>query len=44
MEHAEWARAAYERWGFADIGAKTFAGALRPGRSRAMRVLVKELK
>ncbi len=44
MEHAEWARAAYERWGFSDIGAKTFSGGLRPGRSRAMRVLVKELK
>ena len=44
MEHAEWARAAYERWGFVDIGGKSFAGALRPGRSRAMRVLVKELK
>lgn len=43
MEHAEWARAAYERWGFADIGGKTFAGGLRPGRSRAMRVMVKEL-
>lgn len=44
MEHAEWARAAYERWGFVDIGGKTFSGGLRPGRSRAMRVLVKELK
>lgn len=44
MEHAEWARAAYERWGFTDIGGKTFAGGLRPGRSRAMRVMVKELK
>jgi GNAT superfamily N-acetyltransferase len=44
MEHAEWARAAYERWGFVDIGGKSFAGGLRPGRSRAMRVLVKELK
>ena len=44
MEHAEWARAAYERWGFTDIGAKTFSGGLRPGRSRAMRVMVKELK
>jgi len=44
MEHAEWARAAYERWGFTDIGGKTFSGGLRPGRSRAMRVLVKELK
>jgi len=44
MEHAEWARAAYARWGFADIGAKTFSGVLRPGRSRAMRVMVKELK
>ncbi len=43
MEHAEWARAAYERWGFADVGGKTFAGGLRPGRSRAMRVMVKEL-
>ncbi len=44
MEHAEWARAAYARWGFTDIGAKTFSGVLRPGRSRAMRVMVKELK
>jgi ribosomal protein S18 acetylase RimI-like enzyme len=44
MEHAEWARAAYERWGFVDIGGKTFSGGLRPGRSRAMRVMVKELK
>jgi GNAT superfamily N-acetyltransferase len=44
MEHAEWARAAYERWGFVDIGGTLFAGGLRPGRSRAMRVLVKELK
>ena len=44
MEHAEWARAAYERWGFSDIGGKTFSGGLRPGRSRAMRVMVKELK
>ncbi len=43
MEHAEWARAAYERWGFADIGGQTFSGGLRPGRSRAMRVMVKEL-
>lgn len=43
MEHAEWAIAAYERWGFADIGGTTFAGGLRPGRSRAMRVMVKEL-
>ncbi len=43
MEHAEWARAAYERWGFADIGSKVFAGGLRPGRSRTMRVMVKEL-
>jgi GNAT superfamily N-acetyltransferase len=43
MEHAEWARAAYERWGFVDIGGKTFAGGLRSGRSRAMRVMVKEL-
>ena len=44
MEHAEWARAAYERWGFSDIGGKTFSGGLRPGRSRTMRVMVKELK
>jgi len=44
MEHAEWARAAYARWGFTDIGAKIFSGVLRPGRSRAMRVMVKELK
>jgi len=43
MVHAEWARAAYERWGFTDIGGKTFSGGLRPGRSRAMRVMVKEL-
>ena len=44
MEHAEWARAAYARWGFTDIGGKLFTGGLRPGRSRGMRVLVKELK
>ncbi|MDP3736470.1 MAG: GNAT family N-acetyltransferase [Hyphomonadaceae bacterium] len=44
MEHAEWARAAYARWGFTDIGGKVFAGGLKPGRSRGMRVLVKELK
>jgi GNAT superfamily N-acetyltransferase len=44
MEHAEWARAAYARWGFADIGGRVFSGGLRPGRSREMRVLVKELK
>lgn len=44
MEHAEWARAAYERWGFTDIGGKLFSGGLRPGRSRGMRVLVKDLK
>ena len=44
MEHAEWARAAYARWGFTDIGGKVFSGGLRPGRSRGMRVLVKELK
>jgi GNAT superfamily N-acetyltransferase len=44
MEHAEWARAAYERWGFSDIGGKTFSGGLRPGRNRGMRVMVKELK
>jgi diamine N-acetyltransferase len=44
MEHAEWARAAYERWGFSEIGGKTFAGGLRPGRNRGMRVMVKELK
>jgi len=44
MEHAEWARAAYERWGFVDIGSKTFSGGLRQGRSRAMRVMVKDLK
>lgn len=43
MEHAEWARAAYERWGFTDLGGATFSGSLRPGRSRAMRVMVKEL-
>ena len=43
MEHAEWARAAYARWGFTDIGGKVFSGGLRPGRSRAMRVMVKEL-
>lgn len=43
MEHAEWARAAYARWGFEDVGGKIFSGLLRPGRSRAMRVLVKEL-
>ncbi len=44
MEHAEWAIAAYERWGFTDIGGNMFSGGLRPGRSRAMRVMVKELK
>ena len=44
MEHAEWARAAYERWGFNDIGSKTFSGGLRRGRSRAMRVMVKDLR
>jgi diamine N-acetyltransferase len=44
MEHAEWARAAYERWGFSDIGGQTFPGRLRQGRSRAMRVMVKDLK
>jgi diamine N-acetyltransferase len=44
MEHAEWARAAYERWGFTDIGGKVFSGGLRPGRNRGMRVLAKELK
>jgi diamine N-acetyltransferase len=44
MEEAEWARAAYARWGFSDIGAQIFSGGLRPGRSRVMRVLVKELK
>lgn len=43
MEHAEWARAAYARWGFSDIGGKVFSGGLRPGRNRGMRVLVKEL-
>lgn len=43
MEHAEWAKAAYERWGFVDIGGKTFSGGLRPGRSRAMRVMTREL-
>jgi diamine N-acetyltransferase len=44
MEHAEWAREAYARWSFKDIGGKTFSGGLRPGRSRGMRVLVKELR
>jgi GNAT superfamily N-acetyltransferase len=44
MEFAEWARAAYERWGFSDIGGKVFSGGLRPGRSRGMRVLAKELR
>jgi len=44
MEHAEWARAAYARWGFTDIGGKVFSGGLRPGRNRGMRVMVKELK
>ena len=43
MEHAEWAIAAYQRWGFSDIGGKTFSGTLRPGRSRAMRVMAREL-
>jgi GNAT superfamily N-acetyltransferase len=44
MEHAAWARAAYERWGFSDIGGKTFSGGLRPGQNRGMRVMAKELK
>lgn len=44
MEHAEWARAAYARWGFSDIGGRVFSGGLRPGRSRGMRVMAKELK
>jgi GNAT superfamily N-acetyltransferase len=44
MEHAEWARAAYARWGFTDIGGKVFSGGLRSDRSRGMRVLVKDLK
>ena len=44
MAHAEWAMAAYQRWGFADVGGTTFSGGLALGRSRAMRVMVKELK
>jgi GNAT superfamily N-acetyltransferase len=44
MDFAEWAKAAYERWGFTDIGGKVFSGGMRPGRNRGMRVLVKELR
>jgi GNAT superfamily N-acetyltransferase len=42
MEHAEWARAAYARWGFTDIGAQTFHRALTGGRG-GMRVLRKDI-
>jgi GNAT superfamily N-acetyltransferase len=42
MEHAEWARAAYARWGFVDIGAQTLHRTLTGGRGN-MRVLRKEL-
>jgi GNAT superfamily N-acetyltransferase len=42
MEHAEWARAAYARWGFIDIGAQAFHRKLTGGRGN-MRVLRKEL-
>jgi GNAT superfamily N-acetyltransferase len=42
MEHADWARAAYERWGFTDIGEQTFHRKLTGGRGN-MRVLRKEL-
>jgi GNAT superfamily N-acetyltransferase len=43
MAHAPWARSAYERWGFTDIGGKTFAGGIRQGLNE-MRVMVKELR
>ena len=42
MAHAPWARSAYERWGFTDIGGKSFIGGIRPGLNE-MRVMVKEL-
>lgn len=42
MEHAQWARAAYARWGFVDIGAHAFHRKLNGGRG-GMRVLRKEL-
>jgi diamine N-acetyltransferase len=42
MEHADWARAAYQRWGFVDIGAQAFHRTLAGGRGQ-MRVLRKEL-
>jgi diamine N-acetyltransferase len=42
MAHAPWARAAYERWGFTDIGGQVFAGGIRQGLNE-MRVLVKTL-
>ena len=42
MEHAHWARAAYARWGFTDIGATSFHRALNRGHG-AMRVLRKTL-
>ena len=42
MEHAHWARAAYARWGFLDIGAQAFPRKLTGGRGN-MRVLRKDL-
>ena len=42
MEHANWARAAYARWGFIDIGAQAFHRTLNGGRG-GMRVLRKDI-
>lgn len=42
MAHAPWARAAYERWGFVDIGGKSFVGGIKPGLNE-MRVMVKAI-
>ncbi len=42
MAHAPWARAAYERWGFVDIGSQPFVGGIKPGLNE-MRVMLKEL-
>lgn len=42
MSHAPWARAAYDRWGFRDVGSKPFSGGIRQGLNE-MRVLVKDL-
>ena len=42
MEHANWARAAYARWGFRDIGAQAFHRKLTGGRG-GMRVLRKDI-